>query len=188
VALALPVLVAVPVGILLGGTIRRIGDLRLRAAWLFFVAIALQLVAFPFGFFPWRTDETVATVLWLASYALLIAGVVVNRQISGISLVAMGMGANVLAIVANGGSMPVLPDAMRAAGDDYVAQANSTAVSDPNVSWLVDRWAAPDWIPLANVFSVGDVVIGAGAAVIVLAAMGVRLPRMAVRRRAARGL
>jgi hypothetical protein len=48
---------------------------------------------------------------------------------------------------------------------------------DPHVGWLVDRWAAPDWIPLANVFSLGDVVIAAGAVVIVLSAMGVRMPR-----------
>jgi hypothetical protein len=41
----------------------------------------------------------------------------------------------------------------------------------------VDRWAAPDWLPLANVFSVGDVVIALGAFVIVLAGMGVRLRR-----------
>ena len=42
--------------------------------------------------------------------------------------------------------------------------------------WLIDRWAAPDWIPLANVFSVGDVIIALGAFVVVLAGMRVRLP------------
>ena len=44
-----------------------------------------------------------------------------------------------------------------------MTQANSTASSDPSLPWLVDRWAAPDWLPLANVFSVGDVVIAVGA-------------------------
>ena len=54
-------------------------------------------------------------------------------------------------------------------------------MSDPTLPWLVDRWAAPDWIPLANVFSVGDVVIALGAVVIVLAGMGVRIPRVPAR-------
>ena len=50
-------------------------------------------------------------------------------------------------------------------------------MSEPNLPWLVDRWAAPDWLSLANVFSVGDVVIAFGAFVIVLAGMGVRVRR-----------
>jgi len=47
-------------------------------------------------------------------------------------------------------------------------------MTDPSLPWLVDRWAAPDWLPFANVFSAGDVVIALGAFVIVLAGMGVQ--------------
>jgi hypothetical protein len=67
---------------------------------------------------------------------------------------------------------------MRAAGRTAVQQANSTGVAEPRLSWLVDRWAAPDWIPFANVYSVGDVLIAIGAIVVVLAAMGVARPRL----------
>jgi len=172
VALALPVFAALLVGLVLGGRVSRLAELPLRAHWLFFAAIALQVVAFPFGFLPWRTGDTAASLLWLASYALLVAAAVVNRRIAGVPVVAGGLGMNVAAVAANGGTMPVLPEAMQAAGDDYLTQANSTAAAEPNLPWLVDRWAAPDWIPLANVFSVGDVLIAAGAVVIVLAAMG----------------
>ena len=73
--------------------------------------------------------------------------------------------------------MPVTHSAMHEAGRTALTQANSTALADPRLGWLVDRWAAPEWVPLANVFSLGDVVIAAGAVVIVLSAMGVRLPR-----------
>jgi hypothetical protein len=177
VALALPVFAALAVGLLLGGRLSDLAQLRLRATWLFFIAIALQVVAFPLGFLPWRTDGTVATTLWLASYAVLIVAAVVNARITGVPIVAAGMCLNLVAILANRGTMPVRPDAMHAAGDDYGTNANSTALADPHFGWLVDRWAAPDWIPLANVFSVGDVVIAAGAVVIVLAGMGVRMPR-----------
>jgi uncharacterized protein DUF5317 len=178
--LALPVLAALVVGVALGGRLSNLAHLRLRASWLFFAAIGLQIVAFPFVFLPWRTDELVATVLWLASYALLIGAAVLNHRITGVPLVALGMGMNVVAIAANGGTMPVLPEAMHGAGGSHATLNNSTAVADPSFAWLVDRWAAPDWIPFANVFSVGDVLIAAGAAVIVLAALGVRLPRPVV--------
>jgi hypothetical protein len=65
---------------------------------------------------------------------------------------------------------------MHDAGRTAVTQANSKALPDPSFPWLIDRWAAPDWLPLANVYSIGDVVIAVGTFVIVLGAMGVRRP------------
>jgi hypothetical protein len=154
-----------------------LAQLRLRATWLFFAAFALQVLAFPFGFLPWSTDERLATSPWLASYGLLIVAAALNARIVGVPIVAVGMSLNLAAIIANGGTMPVLPDAMLSAGGDHKTLNNSTATGGPHLGWFVDRWAAPDWIPLANVFSIGDVVIAVGAVVIVLSAMGVRAPR-----------
>jgi hypothetical protein len=51
---------------------------------------------------------------------------------------------------------------------------------DPALAWLVDRWAAPDWVPFANVFSVGDVLIALGGFLFALAATGA-LERFRVR-------
>jgi hypothetical protein len=62
---------------------------------------------------------------------------------------------------------------MREAGHDYGVRMNSVAAADPRLDWLVDRWAAPEWMPLANVFSVGDVVIALGAVALGLGATGV---------------
>ena len=174
-SLALPVIAALGLGLLLGGRLGRLAVLELRAPWLFLSAIALQLVAFPLGFFPWETGASTAGALWLVSYGLLLVGAGLNARIVGVPIVAAGMLLNLLAIVANGGTMPVAPAALRDAGDSYATSANSTAMTDPSLPALVDRWAAPDWIPLANVFSIGDVVIGVGAVVLVLSAMGARL-------------
>jgi hypothetical protein len=177
VSLALPVVGALVLGLVLGGRLGRLAELRLHAPWLFFVAIALQVVAFPFAFLPWKTDGGLASVLWLTSYGFLLVAAFVNRRVSGVPIVALGMCMNVSAIVANGGTMPVSHPAMHEAGRTALTHANSSAMADPRLGWLVDRWAAPEWIPLANVFSIGDVVIAAGAVVIVLSAMGVRVPR-----------
>jgi hypothetical protein len=178
VVLAFPVLVALALGLALGGSLARLAELRLRAPWLFLAAILLQVAAFPVEGLPWRTHETAASVLWVASYALLVVAAVLNRRIAGVPVVAAGMLLNLVAILANRGTMPVGYEAMRDAGRSAVTQANSTAMSDPSLPWLVDRWAAPEWVPLANVYSVGDVVIAGGAFVIVLAAMGVRRPAL----------
>jgi lipoprotein signal peptidase len=182
VSLAFPVLAAVGLGLVLGGSVGRLADLPLRAPWLFLSAIVLQVLAFPVGILPWRTHDAVASVLWVASYGLLLVAAVLNRRLTGVPIVALGMLLNLAAILANRGTMPVRIEAMHDAGRVAVTHANSTALADPALPWLVDRWAAPNWIPLANVFSIGDVVIAVGAAVIVLAGMGVRPRRPLVRR------
>ncbi|HEU5010649.1 MAG TPA: DUF5317 domain-containing protein [Gaiellaceae bacterium] len=181
-SLAFPVLVAVGLGLVLGGSVTRLADLPLRAPWLFLSAVALQVVAFPVGVLPWGTHEAVASVVWVASYGLLLAAAVLNRRLMGVPIVALGMLLNLAAILANRGTMPVRVEAMHDAGRVAVTQANSTALADPALPWLVDRWAAPHWIPLANVFSIGDVLVGVGAVVIVLAGMGVQPQRLLVGR------
>jgi hypothetical protein len=181
-SLAFPVLAAVGLGLVLGGSVGRLAELRLRAPWLFLSAIVLQVVAFPVGVLPWRTHEVVASILWVTSYGLLLVAAVLNRRLTGVPTVGIGMLLNLAAILANRGTMPVRIEAMHDAGRVAVTQANSTAFADPALPWLVDRWAAPHWIPLANVFSIGDIVVAVGAVVIVLAGMGVQPQRLVVRR------
>jgi hypothetical protein len=168
VALVLPLLLGLAVAPLLGGRWQLLGRLRLRAVPLFYAAIALQLVAFPIRRMPWRTPDRVAVALWLASFALLAVGLLLNARVPGVPLVAAGLVSNLAAIAANGGHMPALPGALRAAGLDFTVSRNSAEIAAPHLSWLVDRWAAPGWVPWANVFSVGDVAIAAGGFVFAL--------------------
>ena len=80
-------------------------------------------------------------------------------------------------MLANGGHMPALPSALRGAGLHFTKNRNSAELASPHLSWLVDRWAAPSWIPWANVFSVGDILIATGGLLFALGATGVlRLP------------
>jgi len=164
-------LVALVLGRLLGGRLSALADLRIRGTALAFAAIGLQLVAFPVDLLPWSTPSSVASVLWLVSYVLLVAMLLVNRRLPGTPLIAAGLVSNVVAIVANGGLMPVRAAAMRAAGTDYEVHLNSIRLAKPQLAALVDRWAAPGWVPLANVYSVGDVLIGLGLVVAIVAAM-----------------
>lgn len=167
-ALVLPLLLGLAVAPLLGGRWQLLGRIRLRAVPLFYAAIALQLVAFPVRRMPWRTPDRVAVALWLVSFGLFAVVLLLNARLPGVPLVAAGLISNVAAVVANGGHMPALPSALRAAGLAFTVSRNSAATAAPHLSWLVDRWAAPSWIPWANVFSVGDVAIAAGGLVFAL--------------------
>jgi hypothetical protein len=173
--LALGALFGVLVGLLLGGSLSRLADLRLRGLPLFGLAIGLQLAAYPPRFAP---PDRVATWMWLASYGVIIVVAVLNRGVCGFPLATLGMLSNLAAVTSNGGHMPALRSAMLDAGVHFGVRANSVAASSPNLPWLVDRWGAPWWVPMANVYSVGDVLLGVGAIVIVAAGMGARLPRL----------
>jgi hypothetical protein len=163
--------VGVVAGLLLGGSIRRLADFRMRSLWLAFAAIGLQLVAFPSGVLPWSTPDGVARVLWVGSYGLLAALVFRNVRVPGVALVGIGQVCNLVAILANAGHMPVTRGALEGAGLSYSLHNNSISLVHPHLSWLVDRWAVPGWVPLGNVYSVGDVVIGVGVLVTLALAM-----------------
>ena len=182
-ALALPLLAGFVLAPLLGGRWSRLGSLRIRAVWVFYVAIALQLIAFPVKVLPWHTSDRIGVVLWLISYGIFALGIAANFRMPGIPLIAAGLVSNLLAITTNGGHMPALPSALRAAGMHFAVghSRNSAVLPSPNLVWLVDRWAAPSWIPWANVFSVGDVLIAAGGLLFALGATGV-LRRRTLRR------
>jgi hypothetical protein len=171
-SLALPLLLGLALSALLGGSLRKLADLRLRSVWIFYAAIALQAAAFPVGAMPWRTPDTVGTWLWLGSDALIALAAARNLRIPGVPLVAAGLVSNLAAVLSNGGHMPVRAAAMHAAGYDYAVHNNSAALASPHLPWLIDRWAAPDWIPFANVFSVGDLLIAVGGLVFAVAATG----------------
>jgi hypothetical protein len=175
-ALAVPFLIGVVVAVPFGGRIRRLAQVRLRWIWLAYGALAIQIAAFPGRSLPWSTPDGVAVGLWILSDLLLIAVVVRNIRIPGVALVAAGLCSNLVAVLANGGHMPALPRALAAAGLHYTESMNSKAMAHPALPWLVDRWAAPHWVPLANIYSVGDVLIAVGGFVLALAVTGARVP------------
>jgi hypothetical protein len=160
-------------GLVTGGRLGALGELRIRGVALVYAAILLQIGAFPSGVLPWSTPGGVARWLWLISFVLLIGFAVFNRAVRGVALVFAGLATNLAAVVANGGLMPASPDAIRAAGLTYRMHNNSISTVRPHLASFTDRWAVPDWIPWGNVFSVGDVLIAAGIiATIVLAMHG----------------
>ena len=148
---------------LAGGRFLILAEVRLRAAWLVISALLLQIVTISVLVLP---APALAASLHLLSYALAAAFLWLNRELPGLPLIAAGAALNALAIAANGGTMPASASALRTAGisGDGVHFANSTAVTGPRLGLLGDVFALPRSLgPLANVFSVGDVVLTMGA-------------------------
>jgi hypothetical protein len=165
------VLLGLVLGKLLGGRLGRLADTPIAGKELAFAAIGLQMIAFPWNFLPWTTPSGLARAIWIVSFALLIAMLVKNRALPGVAILAAGLTCNIVAVIANHGLMPVRPSALLAAGTQYHVHNNSIQVGDPNLGLLIDRWAAPQWLPMGNVFSVGDVLIALGTIVAIVAAM-----------------
>lgn len=168
----------------LGGRLSGLTEVGVRRGWTVPAALGSQVLAI--SIVPtWPRPLLVA----LHALSYLLAGwfVWTNRRVPGLVLLAGGGALNALAIAANGGQMPASPQALQAAGLPLVTDhfVNSGVVADPRLAFLGDVFASPAWLPLRNVYSVGDLVILAGAVWVVQRACGTVLardPRPALRR------
>ena len=87
-------------------------------------------------------------------------------------VVALGAASNLAAIIANGGYMPASIAAMEALGKvPKTVYSNSAVVPEPALAPLTDIFALPSWLPWANIFSIGDVLIGLGVVLVIVLAM-----------------
>jgi Family of unknown function (DUF5317) len=158
------------VGLLTGGRLERLDGLGLRWVPLALVGLAIQLILFvgPVG----DAVGALGPAIYVVSTGAVLVFVLRNIRLTGLPIVAAGAALNLVAIVANGGVMPTTAAAMTAAGlDPTDGFSNSAIVASPVLAPLTDVLALPAGLPLANVFSVGDLLIGLGVAVAIAAAM-----------------
>jgi hypothetical protein len=156
-------------GLALGGRIERLGDVSFRLVPVALVALVVQLILFS----PLADGlpTSASRAIYVVSTALVGIVVLANLRLTGMPLVALGAALNLAAILANGGAMPADPGALAALGMGVGGNTNSVVVDAPALQPLTDVFAMPRWMPLANVFSVGDVLIGLGVAIVLVAAM-----------------
>src|SRR5262245_15666726 len=177
------VLLAIPIGVmlgfLLGGRLSRLGSLQFAWPWLAVGGLVVQVLLFAPALAD-RIPPDAGAAIYVTSTAAVFIAVLRNLRIPGMVLVALGALSNLAAVVANGGVMPTTEAALRAAGlAPAEAFSNSAVLADPRLGPLTDIFAIPGGLPLANVFSVGDVLIGLGIALVVALAMRGRSVRPA---------
>lgn len=177
------VVVGVVAGWLGGGRLASLGELSFRWANLALAGLLVQLLLF----LPPVAERVgdAGVPIYVGSSAAVLVAVLANASSPGMRLVAVGAASNLLAIVANGGYMPASPAALAALGKEVGdAYSNSAVVAEPALAGLTDIWAMPPWLPFANVFSIGDVLLALGIGSAIWAGMRRRagafgnLPRM----------
>jgi hypothetical protein len=154
--------------VLLGGRLSRVLDVHLRCQWLVVLALGVQVVLLA-GLGDGFSDVH-QRGLHLASYALLIVFAVLNLTVWALVPVLLGTGLNALAIAANAGRMPVAGHAAEAMGGLHPTENSNVTTASDRLGFLGDVFALPAEMPLANVFSVGDLFIGFGMAAFIVAA------------------
>jgi len=145
-----------------------------RYLWLALAAFVPQLLT---GYLPAgraMPANSVASVAVPLSMAGFLAFVWLNRRIPGMIILMAGLALNLLVISANGGWMPISPQTasqlpggrpsgeyetrMRVGQKDVLIVPEST-----RLELLSDRYLVPDWLGYRAAFSLGDVLVAAGA-------------------------
>jgi MFS family permease len=174
------------VGLLLGGRIERLADVRLRLLPVLFLAVIVRYSTEVLLTMQVPLVEALRVPLLATSYALLLVTLWQNRGYPGLALAFVGVASNALVITLNGGYMPVWMPAYYAAGFDTPL---NTALHVP-----LDFGTAPEFflhlgpfadlipipIPIVrNVASIGDLFISSGLAFFLFATV-VRSPEPVV--------
>ncbi|HMM42689.1 MAG TPA: DUF5317 domain-containing protein [Thermomicrobiales bacterium] len=193
--LLVAILVALVAGYLTGGSLAQAHQARFRALPLFFGAAFVQVLIFTPLLGTREFIHDYGPLIYIGSVLASLAAILLNLRIPGMKIMAVGAALNALVIIANGGYMPSTEEALaragkletveraeaKAPGDDWLLTNSKIADDDTRLLFLGDVIAIPEGAPLANVISIGDVLLALGAAVAVLRVM--HLPAEAPARR-----
>lgn len=176
------VIIGLLLGILSGGKFAALGATTVRFWPVALLGLAGQVLLF---------SSPVAGMvgawgpsLYVVSTVLVLMALVVNVRQPGFWLILVGALLNFTVIVTNGGQMPASPDAFAALNGIAavpVTEFTNSVLAGPGTAFafLGDNFVLPRPLPLANVFSIGDVLIGAGGALFIFQTMHGRvLPRL----------
>ena len=159
---ALALLVVVP---LTGGSLSKVAALPFRGVRWLVAALVLQVLVISV---LTSLPHAVAVAGHIASYAMLAWVLWLNRRLPGVLVIAAGAAANGVTIALNDGTLPASRHALRAAGIHlHAGFDNSGIVAHPHLAWLGDIMVTPSWLPMRNMLSIGDLLLLAGACILV---------------------
>jgi MFS family permease len=166
------ILAGLVLGLAAGGSLANLAGVRLRWVAVLLIAVILR---FATEFLLIRGVDIVETLrlpLFLLAFVLLLASLWVNRTQPGMRLAFVGILSNTIAIVANGGRMPIWLPSLEAAGltrADVVSPFHTTLPAVLNSDFVRHAGPLSDLIPIPlplirNVASIGDLFLTAGLA------------------------
>lgn len=162
------------VGLLTRGRISALGTVKIKLWPVALLGLAFQALLFssPFASVVGKLGPS----LYVASTVLVLMALIVNLRQPGFWLITLGALANFTVIIANGGQMPASPDAFAALNGVPVVPTtdfSNSVIANPGTPFyfFADLFVLPRPMPFANVFSLGDVLIGVGGAWFIVATM-----------------
>jgi hypothetical protein len=171
--LLLALVISLLIALMRGGSLLRLGSVSFRYGWLALLAFSAQTLVI-YARLPYAQGILAPrTLLLLVSYGMLFIPVIANRRLPGMPLIGLGLLLNLMVMVANGGFMPVTPEALQRAGLSGLALSEGTGArlyATKDVLLLREEtrlWLLSDILvippPLGTVFSIGDVLLAGGA-------------------------
>ena len=173
------VAVALVLGLLIGGRPENLSQIRFRWGTFLFVAVVVRYgteAAIRYGVQP---VEALRFPLYVLAFAAIAAILWANRAQPGLLLAAAGVTSNGLAVVLNGGWMPVWRPALELVGmtpADLAVSFHRLLPEQLGLEFLLRGGPFGDLIPvplpvLTNVASIGDAFVAAGLAWYVFATL-----------------
>lgn len=180
------ILTALFLGWVLRGRFGRLADVKLQFIWMIYVPLGLYFAAFVANYADVFSPQSfVFGMVHVIGLAALMVVAVANRHVPGAKLMFVGLAANTVAIVANGGFMPASKEAIVTAFgaaelDKILAQSmfrHAFIDAGTRLRWLCDVVAAPrPFVLVPSVYSVGDILTSVGGLIAIVAIMRTPLP------------
>jgi hypothetical protein len=142
--------------------------------WLVVLAYLPQLLMSFLTIKQVHVSVEAAGAILVTSLGMLLFFVWSNRHLPGMPMLMSGLIMNLAVMVLNGGLMPISPQTANhlvnrevlpsmELGDRFGGKDVLLLKQDTYLEILSDRFLLPDWFPYQIAFSLGDVLIGAGA-------------------------
>lgn len=169
------VILAVIIALLRGGKLQGLLHLPFHYQALVLAPFVARFGLFLADVYGLQLESAIVLVTQTVAYVLLLVGLWLNRSVRGVPTIGLGVLLNALAVVANGGQMPVLGSAAFATGQGAAFERMAAAGSylhqplteATRLAFLGDIFATPHWLPSRTVFSAGDVLILLGVMALV---------------------
>ncbi|MEA1964723.1 MAG: DUF5317 domain-containing protein [Candidatus Aerophobetes bacterium] len=167
------------VGLLRRGRWEGLANLPIKKVGLIISAFLIQYILVFFGERGFQLFSKIGVYLHIFSYVLLLMALLYSREIKGMKLIGIGVAINFIAILANGGQMPVSAEALLKAdmndmlsllyNKSYVVHTLLTEKS--HLKFLTDIIPLPHPYPKPRVLSVGDIVMSIGLFILIQCSM-----------------
>jgi MFS family permease len=164
------IVLALVVGALAGGGLPRLADLKLRWLWVLGLALAVRFGAGLLREGDIGMDLPLGAA-FVATYGLIFVWLWGNWRVPGLQIAAVGIALNTLAVVLNGGQMPIWAAAFNAAGftpdalahDPFHFLLTTNSVADFVKQGGIFGDVLPIPIPvIRDVVSIGDTLLAVG--------------------------